>query len=104
MSVLLEFSVLPIGKGESISEPVAHTLECVEDSGLPYKVGPMGTTVETRTVGQAFRLVERCLEGLQQECHRIQVTMSLDWRSGDESRLEANVSSVEAKVGHALHR
>ena len=44
--VLLEFSVSPLGAGESVSPIVARCLEIVEQSGLPYQLHAMGTLVE----------------------------------------------------------
>ncbi|MGB9623407.1 MAG: thiamine-binding protein, partial [Phycisphaerae bacterium] len=46
MSTLVEFSMSPMGKGESVSEYVAHSLEIIEASGVPYRMGPMGTVLE----------------------------------------------------------
>ena len=46
MSVLIEFSVVPIGKGPSISPLVAKALKIVNESGDSYKANPMGTVLE----------------------------------------------------------
>ncbi|MGR3310190.1 MAG: thiamine-binding protein, partial [Candidatus Brocadiales bacterium] len=44
--MLAEFSVVPIGKGTSISDQIADVLRIVDGSGMPYKINPMGTVVE----------------------------------------------------------
>ena len=44
--VILEFSVSPLGAGESVSAYVARSLEIVEQSGLDYQLHAMGTLVE----------------------------------------------------------
>ena len=44
--VLLEFSMTPLDKGESVSAYVARSLDIVDRSGLPYQLTPMGTIVE----------------------------------------------------------
>jgi len=44
--MLVEFSITPIGRGESLSEDVARILDLVDRSGLNYKLTPMGTIVE----------------------------------------------------------
>jgi len=46
MSVLIDFSIFPIGKGESVSSYISSAVTIVKNSKLPYKLGPMGTTVE----------------------------------------------------------
>ena len=44
--VLLEFSMFPLDKGESLSPYVARCLEIVDRSGLDYRCHAMGTTLE----------------------------------------------------------
>jgi uncharacterized protein (TIGR00106 family) len=44
--VLLDFSMTPLGKGESVSPYVARCLEVVAASGLDYSLHAMGTTLE----------------------------------------------------------
>ena len=50
MSVLAEFSIVPLGKGVSVSAYVARVLQIVAESGVSYKANPMGT-VHRRRVG-----------------------------------------------------
>jgi len=50
MSVLLEFSMFPTDKGESISAYVSRILTLIDDSGVPYRLTPMGTIVD-RPIG-----------------------------------------------------
>ncbi len=44
--MLLEFSMSPLGKGDSVSEYVARSLEIVEQSGLDYRLHAMGRILE----------------------------------------------------------
>jgi uncharacterized protein (TIGR00106 family) len=42
-----QVSVVPVGTAEaSISRHVAHCLDVLEESGLAYQLGPMGTAIE----------------------------------------------------------
>jgi uncharacterized protein YqgV (UPF0045/DUF77 family) len=41
--VLLEFSMSPFGKGESLSPYVARSLDIIDKSGVAYQLTPMGT-------------------------------------------------------------
>jgi len=43
---LLDFSMSPLAKGESVSAYVARSLDIVDKSGLPYQLTPMGTIIE----------------------------------------------------------
>jgi len=55
--VLLEFSMAPLGLGESVSEHVARVVDVIDKSGLPYQLTPMGTIVEGEW---AQRSTRRC--------------------------------------------
>ncbi|MFH0792779.1 MAG: MTH1187 family thiamine-binding protein, partial [bacterium] len=57
--MLVEFSVAPIGKGESVGKEVAEALKLVEASGLPYQFHAMGTLVEGDW-DSVIGLVRRC--------------------------------------------
>lgn len=103
MSVMMELSVLPTDKGESLSPYVARCLEIIDGSGLSYKLGPMGTTLEGKTAGEVFAVIDKCLTALQRDCKRIEAVIRLDWRAGEEQRMEAQVHRVEDTVGHKLH-
>ncbi len=44
--VLLDFSMFPLGKGESLSPYVARSLDIIDRSGLDYRCHAMSTTLE----------------------------------------------------------
>ena len=44
--VLLEFSMSPMDKGESVSKYVSRSLNIVDESGVDYRLNPMGTVLE----------------------------------------------------------
>ena len=53
--VVLDFSVFPLGKGDSLSPYVARSLDIVDRSGLDYRCHAMGTTLE----GELDRVLAR---------------------------------------------
>ena len=99
--VLLEFSMFPIGKGESVSEYVARSLEIIEQSGLDYRLHAMGTIIEGEW-SEVFDVVQRCFERMCEDCPRISVTIKADYRAGYCGRLESKVKSVQNKVAVSL--
>jgi uncharacterized protein (TIGR00106 family) len=99
--VLLEFSMFPIGKGESVSQYVARSLEIIEQSGLDYRLTAMGTILEGE-VGQVFEVVQKCLDALAEECDRISCSVKMDYRKGHSGRLDAKVNRVQQRLGHKL--
>ena len=99
--VLLDFSMTPLGKGESVSTYVARCLEVVAASGLDYRLHAMGTTLEGE-LDEVLAVVRRCFEVLQPDCERISCSIKIDFRKGPGGRLESKVQKVEALVGHPL--
>src|SRR5262245_39346768 len=99
--VLLDFSMAPMGKGESVAPYVARCLEIVAASGLDYRLHAMGTTLEGEW-DQVFGVVRRCFEALRPECERITCSIKVDYRRGPEQRLESKVRRVEDILGRPL--
>ena len=101
--VLLEISVVPMGKGESVSSYVTECVELVDQSGLDYELHSMGTIVEGE-LGQVLSLMQRCIEAMAQHSDRVTCTAKLDYRQGASGRLKSKVASVEEKLGRKAGR
>jgi len=100
VSVLLEFSMFPTDKGESVSEYVSQIIKMIRDSGMSYQLTPMGTIIETENLVQALGLVEVAYETLEQAgCNRIYSSLKLDIRQGKSGRLQGKLKSVQDKIG-----
>ena len=97
MSVLVDFSIFPVDKGDSVSAYVAKALDIIKKSGLPYRLGPMGTSVEGDWE-EVMGVVTRCFEAMKKESDRVYMTLKIDYRKGASGRLEGKVKSVESKM------
>lgn len=104
MSVLAEFSISPLDKGESVGEYVARCVQVVEDSGLSFEVNPMGTTIEGNTLRECLNVVEACHKTLAKDCNRITCSIRVDTREGPTGRIREKVTSVEEQLGHEVTR
>ena len=102
MSILLEFSMTPLDKGESVSRYVSRSLDIIDKSGVPYRLGPMGTCLEGEW-DQVMAVVKSCLDRMQVDCNRITVSLKMDCRKDGHSRLTAKIKSVEEKLGRPLN-
>src|SRR3954465_3461636 len=99
--LLAEFSIWPMDKGESVGAYVAAALDVVDRSGLPYKLGPLGTAVEGE-LDDVLGLIKRCHEVLLADSNRVVCTVKMDYRKGQKGRLEMKVKSVEDRLGRKL--
>ncbi len=97
MSVIVEFSMFPIGKEGSLSPYVARLLVIIRESGLPHVFGPMSTSVEGEWA-QVMTLVDRCHAELARDCERIHIALRADSRRGVNGRLCSKVEHVEALI------
>lgn len=101
--VLLEFSITPLGLGESVSAQVARCVELVDQSGLDYRLHAMGTIVEGELT-EVLALLQRCVELMAKEANRVSVVAKLDYRAGAVGRLKGKVESVEKRLGRTLKK
>ena len=101
--VLLEMSITPLGKGESVSQYVAECVELVDQSGLDYELHAMGTIVEGE-LDQVLDLLRRCLEQVARHSDRVTCSAKLDYRRGHSGRLKSKVASVEEKLGRSVRK
>ena len=99
--VLLEFSMSPLSKGESVSAYVARSLDVIDKSGLPYQLTPMGTIIEGEW-GEVMAVVSACFETMRVDCNRISTQIRIDYRAGPGGRLKSKVDAVEKKLGRKL--
>jgi uncharacterized protein (TIGR00106 family) len=101
--MLIEFSIVPVGSGSSIGGRLAEVLKIVDESGLPYKVNPMGTVVEGDW-DELFSLVKKCHNTVIKNEERVLTTISVDDRKGKPNRLDEKVKSIERRLGKQLKK
>lgn len=97
MSVLIDLSIFPLDKGDSLSSHVARALKIIKDSGLAYELGPMGTSLEGDW-DQVMGVVNSCFKEMKKDCDRVYMALKLDYRKGSSGRLKSKVKSVEKKL------
>ena len=97
MSILLEFSMFPTDVGESKSQYVARSISIIKQSGLPYKMGPMGTVIEGEW-DEVMDVVKKCQEAMSADCNRVYTNIKMDYRAGKSGRIQAKIESVKSKL------
>jgi uncharacterized protein (TIGR00106 family) len=101
--MLVEFSIIPIGKGPSIGDDIADVLVIVVNSKLPYKINPMGTVVEGNW-DEVVRLIKKCHNTVLKNSERVLTTISIDDRKEKTNRIEEKVRSVEKRLHRTLRK
>ena len=99
MSVLVDFSIFPTDKGESVSEYVSKVIEHIKETGYDYQLTAMGTLIETETIEEATSLINQSYKILEPYSARVYSSIKMDIRKGKENRLEQKTASIENKIG-----
>lgn len=103
MSVLLEASLTPLDKGESVSQYVSRSLEIIDKSGIDYRVGPMGTCLEGEW-DDVMNIVKKCFEAIKRDCRRISISIKADYREGKTNCLQTKIESLKKRLGRGLKK
>ncbi len=100
--VLLQFSMSPMDKGESVSDYVSRSLDIISNSGVAYKLGPMGTCLEGEW-DDVMGVIKECYEKMSSDCNRITCSIKIDYRKDKSGRLDSKMAAVEQKLGKKLN-
>jgi uncharacterized protein (TIGR00106 family) len=99
--LLLEFSMSPLGKGESVGKYVSRSLDIIDKSGVDYRLNPMGTVLEGEW-DDVMDVVRQCYERMRKDCNRVSCTIKIDYRKGHKGRLSGKTASVEKRLKRKL--
>ena len=103
MSVLVEFAMFPTDKGESVSSYVSRIIKMIDQSGINYKLTPMGTVFETENIDKALEIINNAYKQLEKDCNRVYCVVKFDIRKGKSDRLIQKIQSVEKKLGKKVN-
>lgn len=100
--MLVEFSVYPTDETH-MSKDVAKMVEILEEGGVDYRLGPLGTAVEGDWE-EVMAVIRRCHETMTDNHQRVVTTITIDQRKHQPHHLEEMVAVVERHLGHAAQR
>jgi uncharacterized protein (TIGR00106 family) len=95
--MLAAFSISPTASSEdgSVSEAVAAAVQVVKESGLPWELTSMFTTVEGEW-DEVMAVVKRAVDVVAEISPRVGLVLKADIRAGFEGQLTAKVERVHA--------
>jgi uncharacterized protein (TIGR00106 family) len=98
MKVIVDFTVVPIGVGVSLSPYVAECQRVLERSGLEYQMHANGTNVEGEWE-QVFAAIRDCHQALHDMgAPRISTTIKAGTRTDRQETMEEKIRSVEEQL------
>jgi uncharacterized protein (TIGR00106 family) len=104
--MLAELDIIPVGtQSASLSTLLADVAKLIDQSGLDYRIGPMGTVIEGDW-DRIMRLAKQCHQTVLGSVDRVLMTIRIDDRKDKPGagRIVQKVQSLEAKVGRPLKR
>jgi uncharacterized protein (TIGR00106 family) len=95
--MLVAFSISPSAGAPdgSVSEAVAAAVRVVKDSGLPWELTSMFTTVEGEW-DEVMAVVKRAVDVVAEVSPRVGLVLKADIRPGYDGQLSAKVERVHA--------
>ena len=95
--MIAAFSITPLGTGDSVSEPVAHAVRLVRQSGLPNETNAMFTNVEGEW-DEVMALIKQCVMTVAEAAPRVSVVIKIDHRPGVSDALRGKVEAIEERL------
>ena len=97
MFVSIDFCLVPIGVGTSLSPYIKECIEVIKYEGLSYELGANGTAIEGDWE-RVFECVRKCHEKIHEKgAPRIYTTMKVNTRTDKEQKFTDKVKSVLGK-------
>jgi uncharacterized protein (TIGR00106 family) len=98
MNVILEFTVIPLGVGVSLSKYVAACENILKEAGLNYELHANGTNVEGEW-DTVFAAIKRCHETIHKMgAPRISTQIKVGTRIDRPQTMADKVESVKTKL------
>jgi uncharacterized protein (TIGR00106 family) len=98
MKVMLDFCVVPLGVGVSVSEYVAECQRVLQAAGLSHVMHPYGTVVEGEW-DDVFAALRTCHERVHAlGAPRISTSIRLGTRTDRDQTMADKLESVERKL------
>ena len=93
--VLAQLSVYPIGEGVSLGRFVKKGVKIIEESGYPFQVGGMSTSLEVPDLQELFDLVTKIRQAqLDEGAQRVIIELKVDDRRDKQATLRGKIDSV----------
>jgi len=98
MKVFVDFCLIPIGVGVSLSEYVAECEKLLNEAGLEVQLHANGTNIEGEW-DEVFTAIKRCHERVHEMgVPRISTTIKLGTRIDRVQTMEDKIKSVQEKL------
>lgn len=101
--MVLELTIIPLGRGRSISDDIADLVKIIEASGLEYRMTAFGTLIEGPW-DQLMDVARRCHFETRKNAERVLTMLRLDDYGERTGEIDGAVDRVEKKLGRPVKK
>lgn len=99
MKVIVDFCLVPLGVGVSVSKYITRCVEILNEAHLKTNLHAYGTNVEGEWE-EVFQAIKRCHEEIHKMgSPRISTSIRLGTRVDRDQTMESKIKSVQDKLG-----
>jgi len=95
--MMVQLSIVPISENVSMSDAIARAVKIVHDSGLEYRLTPMGTLIKGEW-NEVMKVVKQCHDAVRAEFDRVWTTIKIDEVKDRDVSFDDKIKSVESKA------
>ncbi len=96
--MMVEFSVIPVSEDEHVAKYVAEAVRVVAESGLEYKLTPMGTLIRGDWE-QVMKVIKAAHDKVREMTDRVITKIYIDASKTHDPAFEEKVKAVEQVIG-----
>lgn len=96
--MMVQFSILPVSSEQHIGDAVAKAVKIVHESGLDYKLTPMGTLIKGEWK-PVMDVIKKCHEAVREDFDRVMTQVKIDNVKDGDIDFDHKIKSVEEKAG-----
>lgn len=96
--MMVQFSILPVSSEQHIGDAVAKAVKIIHESGLEYKLTPMGTLIKGDWK-PVMEVIKKCHETVREDFDRVMTQIKIDDVKDKDVVFDDKIKSVEEKAG-----
>lgn len=96
--MMVQLSIVPVSEQINLSEAVAKAVKIIHESGLEYKLTPMGTLIKGEW-NEVMKLVKKCHHAVRKDFDRVMTQIKIDDFKNRHVAFDDKIKSVEEKAG-----
>lgn len=94
--IITQLSIIPIGKGTSVSSYVKIVLETLKKEHVKFQTNAMGTVIETRDLATLFTIVQKAHTAVVTAgAERVITEIKIDDRRDKDASIESKLNALK---------